>query len=278
MEILLISKTPIVIQIFKLISKKLDVELEIQDDIDIEGSYDIIVVDQEFIDAEFNTLKPLCIKLGAISSKELSFDKMRDFLVTRPFLPMQLQKIITEEIKEVEKIKKEREKEQVVEKVEEKQPLSKEAEYVKSLAENIADGIDDIDEEFEVDNFNEEGGVLDNQEISKIKNILGSNALEAQSLETVESNSDRDNDDFADLADIIDRSLDDFSEADLYGDEDEEEQSSSEGEMVFPICLNNHTIEDVKPFLKKLDKNILGLVGSGKRVKLELYLKETQDD
>lgn len=98
MNLLLVSDTTIIIKIFTLICKKLGIKLDIQNKYEIEEKKDFIIIDQKFIDDKFNNFKKQCSKLGAISNDELPFDKARDFIIPRPFLPLQLQDILKEQI------------------------------------------------------------------------------------------------------------------------------------------------------------------------------------
>ena len=91
MNLLLISETAIIEQIFSLVCKKLNIELNITQSTDVEENYDLIIIDQSFIDDKFNIIKQFSKKLGAISSEELPFDKSRDFIIPRPFLPTKLE-------------------------------------------------------------------------------------------------------------------------------------------------------------------------------------------
>ena len=74
MTILLICETAIIEHIFTLVCKKLRVNLTIQKTNSVNDRYDLIIIDQSFIDDKFNTIKQFSKKLGAISSEELSFD------------------------------------------------------------------------------------------------------------------------------------------------------------------------------------------------------------
>ena len=103
MNLLLICETVIIEQIFSLVCKKLNIELTIQKTNDVNEKFDLIVIDQNFIDDKFNIIKQFSKKLGAISSEELPFDKSRDFIIPRPFLPTKLQEILKEQIEFISK-------------------------------------------------------------------------------------------------------------------------------------------------------------------------------
>ena len=98
MKILLICDTAIIEHIFILVCKRIKVDLIVQKTTSVDNKYDLIIVDQPFIDNKFNKIKTLTTRLGAISSEELSFEKQRDFLIPRPFLPTKLEAILKEQI------------------------------------------------------------------------------------------------------------------------------------------------------------------------------------
>ena len=98
MKILLICDTAIIEHIFILVCKRIKVDLIVQKTTSVDKKYDLIIVDQPFIDNKFNKIKTLTARLGAISSEELSFEKQRDFLIPRPFLPTKLEAILKEQI------------------------------------------------------------------------------------------------------------------------------------------------------------------------------------
>ena len=98
MTILLICETAIIEHIFTLVCKRLHINLTIQKTNSVNDRFDLIIIDQSFIDDKFNTIKQFSKKLGAISSEELSFDKSRDFIIQRPFLPTKLEEILIEQI------------------------------------------------------------------------------------------------------------------------------------------------------------------------------------
>ncbi len=98
MNLLLICETAIIEHIFTLVCKRLDFNLTVQKTSIVNDKFDLIIVDQTFIDDKFNSFKQLSKKLGAISSEELSFDKSRDFIIPRPFLPTKLEEILIEQL------------------------------------------------------------------------------------------------------------------------------------------------------------------------------------
>ncbi len=63
MNLLLICETAIIEQIFSLVCKKLDINLTVSKSNDVSENYDLIIVDQNFIDDKFNTIKQFSKKL-----------------------------------------------------------------------------------------------------------------------------------------------------------------------------------------------------------------------
>ena len=134
MTILLICDAGIIEHIFTLVCKRLHIKLTIQKTNSVNEKFDLIIIDQSFIDDKFNTIKQFSKKLGAISSEELSFDKSRDFIIPRPFLPTKLEEILIEQIEYI-KEEKSKEKELNLNKYEEDEevfvPITKK--YIESL-------------------------------------------------------------------------------------------------------------------------------------------------
>ena len=97
-NLVLVSKKPIVIQIFTLVCKKLNISLEVLHDAQIDHKVDMIVLDNEFINDRFNIIKTYAKIIGAISKEELPFEFANDFIVPMPFLPSVLQEILETQI------------------------------------------------------------------------------------------------------------------------------------------------------------------------------------
>ena len=107
MNLLLVCETTIIEHIFTLVCKRLNIKLTTQRNTNITQKFDLIVIDQNFVDDKFNLIKQYSRKLGAISSEELPFDKARDFIIPRPFLPTKLEAMIIEQIKYIKEEKEE---------------------------------------------------------------------------------------------------------------------------------------------------------------------------
>ena len=107
MNLLLVCETTIIEHIFTLVCKRLNIKLTSQSNTNINQKFDLIVIDQNFVDDKFNLIKQYSRKLGTISSEELPFDKARDFIIPRPFLPTKLETMLLEQIKYIKEEKEE---------------------------------------------------------------------------------------------------------------------------------------------------------------------------
>lgn len=254
MKLLLISKTPIVIQIFNLVCKKIGLDFKVQGDNEVEEKYDLIIIDKEFIDDRFNIIKQYSKKLGAIVSEELPFEKARDFVIPRPFLPLQLQNILEEHI---QIIKDEKKEEQAHHKTFENS-TAEVVDYVESLADDIAMDIEDESDESIITLASlKDGGILDDGELNKIQGILHEEEIqdEVQQL---------DEEDWLDLSDIIDKAIDDVKDYEFEPEKNEP----------IKLLLSDHNMDELKPLLTKLDQNVVDLLTSGSVIDIQLKLKE----
>jgi len=259
MKLLLISNTPIVIQIFNLVCKKIGLEFVNKDDNEVEEKFDLIIIDTEFIDDRFNIIKQFSQKLGAIASEELPFEKARDFVIPRPFLPNQLQVILEEHIK----IIKEEEKENSIHNKSDSENATKDVvDYVESLADEIALDIDDESDESIITVASlKDGGILDNKELHKIQDMLHSNDIQNEVQELEEE-------DWLDLSDIIDKAIDDVQDYEFDVNIHEP----------IRLLLNDHNMDDLKPLLTKLDQGIIDSLIAGEVIDIQLKLKEKTVD
>jgi len=252
-KLLLISNTPIVIQIFNLVCKKIELSFDVKDDTEVETKYDLIIIDTEFIDDRFNIIKQFSKKLGAISSEELPFEKARDFLIPRPFLPHQLQNIIQEYMQ----IIKDEEKEEITSPGHFESATAQVVDYVESLADDIALDIEDETDESIITLASlKDGGILDNNELNKIQDILHTNDIQNEVQELEEE-------DWLDLSDIIDKAIDDVKDYEF----DDKEQEP------IKILLSEHNMDELKPLLTKLDQHIIDSLIAGSVIDIQLKLK-----
>lgn len=255
MNLLLISKTAIIIKIFTLVCKKLDLELQVQSDLDIKENRDFIIIDQDFIGDSFNSLKKSCSKLGAISNDELPFEKARDFVIPRPFLPLQLQNIIEEQIQIIkEENQHNRSISSMAGDIDTTEHVTS---YVESLADNIVSDIEDDNDESIVTLASlNDGGVLDTSELSKISDILRQDG--------VQDEVQIDENDWKDLSDIIDDALTEVSDYNIDDDND----------SPIKLILNMFTMDELRPLLEKLDQKVIDKLSNGESVDLRLCLKD----
>lgn len=256
MKLLLLSKTPIIIQIFKLICVKL--ELEYKNDISkkIQEKYDLIVLDEEYIVKDFSNLKQYARRIGIISKDKLSIDTASDFEITRPFLPKQLNDILEEQIiflknEVLEEIKQEEEnmKDESLVNIDELNS------YVDSIADYIVDDIDnDNDESIVSFSSLNEGGVLDSSELTKINQILLDSSVEdAYELDQRE---------WKDLSDVIDEALNEVKEYEF-----------SDSNKSIDLILNQYNLDELSPLFSKVDQSIIDRLTRGESIDIRLSLK-----
>ena len=255
MKLLLISNTAIVIQIFNLVCKKLTLDFEVKNDTEVESNYDFIIIDKEFIDDRFNIIKQFSKKLGAISKEELPFEKARDFLIPRPFLPHQLQSILQEYIQIInEEDKEEKNYNSNYENIATNDVVN----YVESLADDIVLDIEDESDESIITVASlKEGGILDDNELNKIQDILHTNDIQNEVQEKLEE------EDWLDLSDIIDKAIDDVKDYEFDVDRNEP----------IRLLLTDHNMEELRPLLMKLNQNVIDSLTSGNVIDIQLKLK-----
>ncbi|HKM19180.1 MAG TPA: hypothetical protein VJY14_03860 [Aliarcobacter sp.] len=265
MKILLICDTAIIEHIFILVCKRIKVDLIVQKTTSVDKKYDLIIVDQPFIDNKFNKIKRLTTRLGAISSEELSFEKQRDFLIPRPFLPTKLESILKEQI------------ELLVNEPDESKNLSKfiyteEEDFVVPVIDFINDSLDDS---LDFDNYDDlsfvddlldenedesiislsalqKGGVLDNLELTKINTILKDDKKQIN-----------DEADWKDISEIIDEALDEVKDYEFSLDNNK-----------YHLVLNRFKLDELKPLLTKLDQDLVDRLVSGESVDINISIKE----
>lgn len=251
MKILLVSKTQIINKIFLLIASKLNLNLIIQDHLKINDSYEIIIIDEEFIDDSFNFIKKHTKKLGAIVSEELPFDKSRDFIISRPFLPADLEAIIKDELESIS-----------IENLQSKTTIAKDDEmdkevfdYVESLGDDLED-FDEIDESIVTLASLNNGGVLDGNELSKINVLLKDTPIS--------SSEDLDENDWKNLSEIIDDALNEVNDYEFDLSNDKEVH----------LILNDYNIDELRPLFKKFNQSIIDRLSNGECIDLKLSLKD----
>lgn len=263
MNLLLITKTKMIIKIFDLICTKLDIKLGVQNNTEVNGRFDFIIVDQDLIDDRFNIIKQMASKIGAITNEELPFDKSRDFLIPRPFLPHDLQNILNEQIEFI-KEEKRLEKIEVEKKHNEDEQYEDDVEDLTMYINSIADDIDDESDESIVSIASmRDGGVLDKSELGKINSILEENDIQAEMLKQFQDEEEMNENDWKDLSDIIDDALNEVSDYEF--DVDYQEPVK--------LVLNNYNMEELKPLLSKFNESLIDKLSQGETIDLKLSLK-----
>ena len=264
MTILLICETAIIEHIFTLVCKRLHVNLTIQKTNSVNDKFDLIIIDQSFIDDKFNIIKQFSKKLGAICSEELPFDKSRDFIIQRPFLPTKLEEILIEQI-EIIKEDRAKEKESDLNRYEEDEdvfvPITKK--YIESLDSNHTNYSQDdfYEEEDDESIINPSllniGGILDHSELSKINNILREDVIQNEiNLEKT---------DWKDIAAIIDDALEEVKEYEF--------DLTQPPIKHYNLVLSNFHINELRPLLEKFDQTVIDRLSSGESVDIRLSLK-----
>jgi len=278
MTLLLICETAIIEQIFSLVCKKLNIDLTITKSNDVNEKYDLIVIDQNFIDDKFNIIKQFSKKLGAISSEELPFDKSRDFIIPRPFLPTKLQEILKEQFSIINEddisLKNDEykntstyidsnvyntHKDEYEEDEEVTVPII--TDYVESLAEDVyLDIEEDNDESIVTLASLNNGGILDNSELSKINDILKEEVIHNEIV--------MNKNDWKDISDIIDDALDEVKEYEF----DLKEPTTNEN--ILKLVLSDYNITELKPLLEKFNQDTIDRLSHGESIDIRLVLKD----
>ena len=281
-SLILISKNPMVIKIFNLVSNKLMIKLEVLSEVQIDHKVDVIVVDKEMIDDRFNILKSYSKVVGVISNEELPFDTANDFLIPSPFLPSMLEPILNEQLEVVNR----REKTKVyVSTIEEEEDTASDmaVDYLDQLADGIALGIDNIEpkqnEEDTISHYiddddsivfanniaNDDGGVLDSNELSKLEGLIDIQNKPPQKEYTI----DEDTKEWNDLSSIIDDAINEVNST--------TNLLNSLDEKPIAITLSDYSLTELTPLFNIVDQDVINSLTAGKSVMIELKLGETEN-
>lgn len=276
MNLLLICDTAIIEHIFTLVCKRLNIKLALQKTNNVNEKFDLIVIDQKFIDDKFNLIKQHSRKLGAISSEELSFDKARDFIIPRPFLPTKLEAILLDQ---VNLIKEEKESDHNEKRISFSKKLDKEDEEVTVPIVNYLNSLDEDEEYYEKedifgddeDEYDEEEdesivhlnhdkftGILDNRELNKINDILRE--------DNIQNEINLEKKDWKDISAIIDDALEEVKEYEFDLTQPEVKP--------YNLILSNFSITELRPLLEKFDQTVIDKLSSGEIVDIRMSLKE----
>ena len=264
MTLLLITKTNMIIKIFDLICTKLDIKLFVQDNTEISKNYTFIVVDQDLVDDRFNIIKQMASKIGAISNEELPFDKSRDFLISRPFLPHDLHSILIEQIELIkDEARFDRENKNKFSNVNDE--IGELSSYIETLADDIADDIEDESDESIVSIAAlKSGGILDKSELGKINSILNDDYLQAKFQKEFVDDSEMSEADWKDLSQIIDDALGEIKDYEFDLNHNEP----------YELILNKYTIDELRPLLTKCNQSIIDKLSQGEIIDLRLSIKK----
>lgn len=278
-NIILITKETVIIKIFTLICTKYNHNLIIADTNYISQEADLIIVDKPFIDDHFNLIKQYSKRLGAITNEDLPFEKAKDFVINRPFLPSQLETILNEQIKIIKEKELHDKQHALYSKNNTSQPIHQEEEnldndpsivYLNDLADEIANSMEeDEDEEciIKLDPFEQKTKtVLDTDELTKIQKMLQANEQLFKKI-NISSAQDLSKEDWHDLAQIIDKAIDDVKEYEFTHSDDENART-------IELTLNKFAMNELRPLLEKLDQNIIDHLIDGNDVNLHIKLKD----
>jgi len=309
-SLILVSKKPVVIQIFTLVCKQLHISLEVLHEAQLDHRADIIVIDKEFISDRFNILKSYGKVIGAISKEELSFDIANDFIVPMPFIPSQLYTILDKQIELLNKKAKSKvyisnvevpdeeagalneynmndsyEDEFIIDDLAPKnlqqtsnavEPSINDTEnavdYLESLADDIAfDMGEETDDSIVSVSSVNQGGVLDNKELSLLEDIVNDTTTEQIELENSapKFKESKDEDEWLDLSSIIDQAIDEVNMVDGVA---ESIGATAINNGPIKVLINNYELEQLKPLLRLLDQNSIDMISDGSEVNLVLKL------
>lgn len=298
-SLILISKKPVVIQIFTLVCKQLHLSLEVIHEAQVDHKADLIVVDNDLISDRFNILKSYCKRIGAISKEELSFDIANDFTITMPFLPSTLYEILDKQIILIDKRAKSKvyvsnveipdEDEQILDEYlpedsyedefiiddfnpkKEQTPQINDTEnavdYLESLADDIAFNMEEENDDsvVSISSINQ-GGVLDNKELSMIEDIINETASEQSKIQNIPNfNEEKTEDEWVDLSSIIDQAIDEVNVTENITESIADDSSLN-------VLINNYDLEQLKPLLKLLDQHSVDTLSEGSEVNIRLKL------
>lgn len=270
-SLILVSKKPIIIQIFTLVCKKLNIKLEILDEVQIDHKVDIIIIDSDFIDDRFDIIKSYAKLMGAISKEELPFGSANDFIIPLPFLPSSLEHILETQLDVLKKrtnsktyISNVEVDNSIVEPEDEIEPA---VEYLETLADDIA---------FDMEEENDDsivplaalnnGGVLDTKELSNIQNIMTAST----ELKKEDFDENKVEDEWMDLSSIIDQAIDEVNTvSEIYSKFDNKP---------IKVLLNNYELDELTPLLNKLDQDIIDSLTDGYEINLQIKLGQANSE
>jgi len=272
-SLILVSQKPIIVQIFTLVCKKLNIKLEVLNEVQIDHKVDIIIIDSDFIDDRFDIVKSYAKLMGAISKEELPFGSANDFIIPLPFLPSLLEQILQTQLDVLKKRTNAKtyitnvEVTDEIQEIEAKEELEPAVEYLETLADDIAFDIeeDNDDSIIPLAALNN-GGILDTRELSNIQNIMTANT----ELKKEDFDEKQVEDEWMDLSSIIDQAIDEVNTvSEIYSKFDNKP---------IKVLLNNYELDELTPLLNKLDQDIIDSLTDGYEINLQIKLGQTESE
>jgi hypothetical protein len=260
MNLLLLTKTAIIKQIFNLVSHKLDIKITISTDTKYNSvDYDLVVVDDELYNEE---LSKGDTNRFIIISKDVDYYKPKaDLVIQKPFLPSSLLTILTKQINQIttniDSIK-----DNTTISIDDDEESQQSIDYIQTLADDISNEItNETDESIVPSSFVTNGGILDTNELSNIQNILDDTSSIQPQPNTTNQNQDDNEDDWHDLSQIIDQAIDEVN------------SYHYESKKPIKLILNKYSINELSPLLNKLDQNIIDALTNGEEIELQLKME-----
>jgi hypothetical protein len=257
---LLISNTDIVNKIFLLVANKLAIDLEVVDQCNIEKNYDVVFVDENYLDENIIQIKSFAKKTVLVSSKVPDINDF-DHIIQKPFLPSKLQNEIENIVSNISQTKQDEEIIQepintIDESINEDEELEGLVDFVDSMLDEVEEEIQGNvdDESIILENDLGHGGVLDKNELSKLFEMVNDDVDDSVLKE--------DSNDWVELADIIDKAIDDVATYEF------------EDDKPIKLILNKYSMEELRPLFQKLDQNIIDKLTQGKDISLQLRLEK----
>ncbi|VAY86620.1 hypothetical protein MNB_ARC-1_13 [hydrothermal vent metagenome] len=249
MTILLISETRIITHIFNLVCAKLNIQLTISSSSSINSNFDIIIIEDKLFDDNAFANKH-AKRVGIITNDKQSFQNKSNFIIKKPFLPSDLSNTIEKQCKTITTFTKNQD--DIIHTQNNDQELVKNNNNDNQLINNIAEDIsstvlEESDESIVPSAFVQDGGILDDNELSKIKNIL---------------KTQQDDKEWVDLSDIIDQAINEVN------------QYKFNIKEPVKLLLNDYSMKEVSVLLNKLDKSLINALIKGEEITLKLRVSK----
>lgn len=242
----LISDNKIVNKIFSLVANKLAIKLKVSNNCDILDTFDIVFLDENYLDENLIQLKAITKKFILISSKTTTTINDFDYIIQKPFLPSKLQNELQDIIRVIGESSVLKDKEET------KDDVSDLVDFVDSMFDDTNNIDNDADESIILEQNLGHGGVLDKNELSKLFEMVNDEVTQEIDMD--------DENDWVELADIIDKAIDDVAEYEF------------EENKPIKLILNEYSMEELKPLFQRLDQEIIDKLVNGEDISLQLRL------